>query len=365
MKYYTFKISNNTIQRSISYTKTIIWVAILLVLPFLVQAQEYELVWSDEFTDGMSTDWSYDIGGHGWGNNELQYYTNSNTSVSDGTLKITVKKEAIGNRLYTSSRIKTQGAKAWKYGKIEARIKIPKVQGNFPAFWLLGDIFNGSNWPQCGEIDIMEQINTEDIIHANVHYDNNGYKSNGKGISAAVADFHVYAVDWDEKAIRFLLDGNQYHQVNIENSINGTEEFHHEHFIILNYAMGGNWPGFVVNENELPSAIEIDYVRVYQKKSTTDIFTESLIPNEISISQAYPNPFNPATNLNIYLPQSESLSITVYNTLGQIVNLQSNLILNQGNNVVPINGSKWNSGMYFIVVQTKTQIFMRKIHLIK
>jgi len=211
----------------------------------------------------------------------------------------------------------------------------------------------------------MEQINTEDIIHANVHYDNNGYKSNGKGISAAVADFHVYAVDWDEKAIRFLLDGNQYHQVNIENSINGTEEFHHEHFIILNYAMGGNWPGFVVNENELPSAIEIDYVRVYQKKSTTDIFTESLIPNEISISQAYPNPFNPATNLNIYLPQSESLSITVYNTLGQIVNLQSNLILNQGNNVVPINGSKWNSGMYFIVVQTKTQIFMRKIHLIK
>ena len=129
--------------------------------------------------------------------------------------------------------------------------------------------------------------------------------------------------------------------------------------------MGGNWPGFVVNEAALPSAIEIDYVRVYQKKSTTDIFTESLIPNEIFISEAYPNPFNPQTNLDIYLPQSESLSITVYNTLGQIVNLQSNLILNQGNNVVPINGSKWNSGMYFIVVQTKTQIFMRKIHLIK
>lgn len=200
------------------------------VVPLRIIAQEYKLVWSDEFTDGMSTDWTYDIGGHGWGNNELQYYTNTNTSVSDGTLKIIVKKETVGNNEYTSSRIKTKGSKAWKYGRIEARIKLSKVQGNFPAFWMLGTSFNGSNWPECGEIDIMEQINTEDIIHANVHYYNNGYSSNSKSTNCNVDEFHVYRIDWDEESIRFLLDGQQYHEVNILNGINGTDEFHEEHF---------------------------------------------------------------------------------------------------------------------------------------
>ncbi|MFA9391588.1 MAG: family 16 glycosylhydrolase [Prolixibacteraceae bacterium] len=242
---------------------------ILMLIPLFVSAQEYKLVWSDEFTDGMSKDWSYDIGGSGWGNNELQYYTNSNTSVSDGILKITVKKENRGTNKYTSSRIKTKGAKAWKYGRIEARIKLAKVQGNFPAFWMLGASFNGSNWPYCGEIDIMEQINKDDILHANVHYDDNGHRSNNKSINCKVSEFHVYAIDWDENSIRFLLDGDEYHKVNIANGIDGTDEYHKEHFILLNYAMGGDWPGFVVDESALPASMEVDYVRVYQKDQST------------------------------------------------------------------------------------------------
>lgn len=351
--------------KKVTSAPVIIGIFLLLHFPLFTQAQEYELVWSDEFTDSLSSDWAYDIGGHGWGNNELQYYTNSNTTVSDGTLKITVKKELFGTNQYTSSRIKTQGSQAWKYGRFEARIKLPKVQGNFPAFWLLGNTFNGTNWPECGEIDIMEQVNTEDIIHANVHYDNNGYRSNSKSLATTVTDFHVYALEWDEKTIRFLLDGTQYHQINIENSINGTDEFHREHFIILNYAMGGNWPGFVVDETALPSAMEIDYVRVYQKNASTDVLADAAIPNQITISETYPNPFNPSTNIEINLPQSDVISMTVYNTLGQIVQSEPNLRLNLGKNVVPIDGTNWNSGIYFIVVKTSTQIFTRKTLLIK
>lgn len=311
---------------------------ILVILPFIARTQDYKLVWSDEFTDGINADWTYDIGGHGWGNNELQYYTDSNTSVSNGTLKIIVENENVGNNKYTSSRLKTKGAKAWKYGRIEARIKLSKVKGNFPAFWMLGNTFNDFNWPECGEIDIMEQINMEDIIHANVHYDNNGYSSNSSSVSCNVSEFHVYGIEWDEKSIRFLLDGEQYHEVNILNGINGTDEFHEEHFIVLNYAMGGNWPGFEIDETALPSTMEVDYVRVYQKEETTSLFS-----NQNQGFKSYPNPVNEL--LYIELNENVNTNFEIYSITGVPLLSQQFSNINKG----AINVKKLNPGMYYLI----------------
>lgn len=318
--------------------KKISFIKFFVLVPLFVTAQDYQLVWSDEFTDGMSADWTYDIGGHGWGNNELQYYTNTNTSVTDGTLKIIVKKEIMGSNNYTSSRIKTKGAQAWKYGRIEARIKLSEVQGNFPAFWMLGTSFNGSNWPECGEIDIMEQINTEDFIHSNVHYDNNGHSSNNKSLNCNVTEFHVYGIDWDEESIRFLLDGQQYHEVNILNGINGTDEFHKEHFILLNYAMGGNWPGFEVDETALPATMEVDYVRVYQKAESTSI--TSIHNKGIS---CYPNPVNEV--LNIEFNETVNTSFEIFSITG--IKVYSQQVSNI--NKVSMNLNQLDAGLYYLV----------------
>lgn len=310
----------------------------LLLFPVLASAQEYQLVWSDEFTDSISLDWTYDIGGHGWGNNELQYYTPNNTSVEGGVLKITVKKENIGNNKYTSSRLKTKGAKSWKYGRIEARIKINQVEGNFPAFWMLGESFNGFNWPECGEIDIMEQINKEDIIHANVHYDNNGYRSSSKSLNCDVGVFHVYGIDWDERSIRFFLDGVPYHEVNILDGINGTDEFHKKHFILLNYAMGGNWPGFDVDESALPSSLEVDYVRVYQKNVSTSLTYD--FNNEI---KWYPNPVKDVLYIDCNTPGINIFEI--YSATG-VKQLSHNF---SGGNTGTININHLKPGMYYLI----------------
>lgn len=233
----------------------------------------YNLVWSDEF-EGTSldrTNWTYEIGtgDSGWGNNEYEYYTDrtENVSVANGNLAITARKEDYNGSQYTSGRIKTQGLQAFKYGIVEARMKLPKGQGLWPAFWMLGTNITSVGWPNCGEIDIMEYTNSDDHAIGTIHWFNqetNSYSYyTGQSHTLDVSEYHTYSVEWTDSSIIWYIDGIKYHEANT--TINGTEEFQEPHFIILNLAVGGNLPGFDVDNNLFPTSMYVDYVRVYQK----------------------------------------------------------------------------------------------------
>jgi len=227
------------------------------------------LVWADEFdgTQLNSLKWIYELGAGGWGNNEVQYYTNraDNTVVSDGTLKIILKKESYNNSSYTSARLISHGKYSFKYGKIEARAKLPAGGGTWPAIWMLGDnIFTGTSWPACGEIDIMEHVGNQlNKIYGTVHYGPSvaEHVLNGSTllIANATTDFHIYTCDWSSTTIKFYVDNVLFHSFGNSAGLPFNDKF----FLILNVAMGGDFGG-TVDPAFVSAAMEIDYVRVYQ-----------------------------------------------------------------------------------------------------
>lgn len=228
-------------------------------------AQNWQLVWQDEFTNSISSDWNFEVNGNGGGNNELQYYRAENASIQNGNLVITAKQENYLGKTYTSARMTTQGKKYWKYGKIEARIAVPSVQGIWPAFWMLGESIGALGWPKCGEIDIMEHVNTGNTNYGTIHWNSDANTHVDYGGNTQVNDitqYHTYSVEWDANAIRWYVDGTKYHEANIAGGVNSTSEFHENFFIILNLAVGGNWPGN--NIGAMPTSMYVDYVRVYQ-----------------------------------------------------------------------------------------------------
>ena len=243
---------------------------------------EYRLVWSDEF-DGDQLDesvWSYNTGGSGWGNNEKQYYTDrpENIRVQNGMLEIEARKEQYQNNEYTSARIMSKGKKTFTYGKFESRIKFPGGKGTWPAFWMMG---NSGNWPNCGEIDIIEHIGSQDTrasfaLHTVMK---NGTRGNNwsslKWFDYPLSgDFHVYGVEWaqEEKdgkdVIRFTIDGVQYAEV-WEDQIDNNDywPFNKPFFIIYNLAIGGNMGGSVDDAIfDTQRIMYVDWVRVYQRQ---------------------------------------------------------------------------------------------------
>jgi beta-glucanase (GH16 family) len=226
------------------------------------------LIWSDEFNTPGAPDpakWGYDIGAGGWGNNELQYYTNrlDNAIVSAGTLKIIAKRENFGGSTFTSARLLSRSRFSFKYGKIEISAKLPTGVGTWPATWMLGDNFLTAGWPACGEIDIMEHRGNDlNRIHGTIHYTGNS-GANGIGgttlIQNATTEFHKYACEWNAQYIRFLVDDRIYFTT--ANSANLP--FNQSFFLLLNVAMGGNFGGSV-DPAFASGTMEIDYVRVYQ-----------------------------------------------------------------------------------------------------
>ena len=235
--------------------------------------KNWTLIWQDEF-DGAAIDnskWTYDTGGDGWGNNELQYYSNrfENARIEDGKLVIEARQENYNGRDYTSARLKTQGLHSWQYGRVEARLKLPKGQGIWPAFWMLGNGISSVGWPHCGEIDVMENIGKETKkIFGTIH--GPGY-SGAQGFGGAYTvpsgnisdDFHVVTVEWQSNEIRWYVDGQRYHRAT-PSSVNGNWVFDQKFFLLLNLAVGGYWPGNPDDSTVFPQRYEIDYVRVYQ-----------------------------------------------------------------------------------------------------
>lgn len=241
-------------------------------------APNWNLVWSDEF-DGNSlnsANWTAEIGtgSGGWGNNELQYYTNrpQNLQVTGGNLVITAQRESYGGMNYTSARIKTQGLKNFTYGKVEARIKLPSGQGLWPAFWMLGSNITTVGWPKSGEIDIMERVNNNSFVNGTVHWDANGHAEYGRTSgNLDFSQFHTYSIEWDPNYIRWFVDGVQFNEFYIANGTGNTEEFQKPFFILLNMAVGGNWPGSPNASTPFPAQMLVDYVRVYQAASAQNI----------------------------------------------------------------------------------------------
>ncbi|HPF65315.1 glycoside hydrolase family 16 protein [Lentimicrobium sp.] len=239
--------------------------------------RNWQITWSDEFNGqaGQLPDaskWTFDLGTgqDGWGNSELQSYTNSTANISlddEGNLVITAINQ--GNR-FTSARIKTQGLFAQKYGRFEARIKTPYGPGLWPAFWMLGENIETVPWPGCGEIDIMELRGQEPhIIHGTIH--GPGY-SGGNPITGSYAlvndrfdaDFHIYAIEWDKDKIDFFVDDYLYQRIE-RGDVPGEWVYDQPFFILLNVAVGGNYVGFPTAQTPFPQKMYIDYVRVFRE----------------------------------------------------------------------------------------------------
>jgi beta-glucanase (GH16 family) len=266
-----------------------------LLILFLLAAQQsqaqttWQLMWSDEFSgETLNTNnWSYAFGNGGWGNNEWQYYSNAaeNIEVSNGALKITARHEGTGPTEYTSARIITKDRFEFQYGKVEARMKLPLGQGLWPAFWTLGANIDEVSWPRCGEIDIMEHVNNEYMTHGAVHWYNNGHSFTGQGTSVDPTEYHVYGVIWDSNQIRWFVDGIQFYQFNIQASNQSDDAFMHPMYLLLNLAIGGNWPGYPDASTPFPSSMLVDYVRVYQPLLANGVEGVGQMPLSI-----FPNP---------------------------------------------------------------------------
>ncbi|UFH51844.1 glycoside hydrolase family 16 protein [Spirosoma sp. KNUC1025] len=238
-----------------------------------------KLVWADEFDKaGLpdSTKWMYEVGGHGWGNNEQEFYTDrrpENARVENGKLVIEARKEVYQGKNYTSARLLTKGKQTWKYGRIEALAKLPKGVGTWPAIWMLGTNISKAGWPKGGEIDIMEHVGfDEGVVHGTVHTEAYNHtrkteKGNAVSVPNVTTDFHLYAIEWTADQIDFFVDNQKYYSV--QKSVLGNTEaqwpFDQPFYLILNVAVGGNWGGQKgVDETIWPQRMEIDYVRVYQ-----------------------------------------------------------------------------------------------------
>lgn len=239
----------------------------------------WQLTWSDEFNyTGLpdSAKWTYDVGGNGWGNNELEYYTNAslaNASVSNGTLKIKAIHEHKDGREYTSARLLTKGKKEFTYGKIEIRAKLPAGIGLWPAIWMLGADASKVGWPLCGEIDIMEHVGYEkDSILGTIHTKAYNHiigtqKSKKIYIENPYGEFHLYSIEWTPEKIDFFMDNKLYNHFENEHKTMAEWPFDKPFFLIMNIAVGGALGGKMgVDESAFPATMEVDYVRVYSHK---------------------------------------------------------------------------------------------------
>jgi len=281
----------NKINKYKEITKDILYKSFLLISFFAATSCSTDttqkvtnfskLVMQDEFnTDGVpdATIWGYDLGtgnsltGGGWGNNELQYYTNraENVKVENGYLLITAKKESYNGSSYTSARLTTKGLFEQAYGRFEARIKLPYGQGIWPAFWLVGANIDEVGWPQCGEIDIMEYRGQEPTkVLGTVH--GPGY-SGENAISKSYSllnnrfdtGFHIFGIEWGPNYINYYVDNVLYNQITPAD-VTGDWVFDHPFYIIINLAVGGNFLGNPNSETVFPQTMLVDYVRVYTK----------------------------------------------------------------------------------------------------
>ncbi|MDG1332458.1 MAG: family 16 glycosylhydrolase [Crocinitomicaceae bacterium] len=317
-----------------------LFLALFGLTTFASNAQ-WTLIWSDEFGgDALDqTKWVPETGGWGWGNNELQYYTDGdNLTVAGGALIIEARQEQFGGNSHTSGKIITKDIFEIAYGKIEARIKVPLGQGIWPAFWMLGANIDQVSWPYCGEIDVMEHVNNEMAIHGTAHWHNGGgHTYDGNSAVVNPTNYQVYSIEWNDQEIRWFLNGNQYHYLSIANNTQSTGEFQLPFYLILNLAVGGNWPGYPDASTVFPTQLEIDYVRAYKLDAEA-----SVIENEIAEVSVFPNP---AVD-QLTVESSLEGNATITGMDGSIISEE--VILSGSNN---LSIADMAEGMYLLTIQ--------------
>lgn len=269
-------MTNSPKRRTVNFFSLAALLTIYIFCTPDVRTKDRKLVWSDEFDySGLpdNTKWAYDTGGHGWGNNELQYYTAGrieNARVGNGSLIIEARKEAFEGKEYTSARLVTQGKSTWQYGKIEVRAKLPDGRGTWPAIWMLG-ARTPLAWPDDGEIDIMEHVGFhQGFIHASIHSKKYNHvigtqKTDTIVVPDCSREFHVYGLEWSAGLIKVSVDGKDFFEFKNEHTGYDAWPFDNKMYLLLNIAVGGNWGGQQgVDESIWPRQMIIDYVRVYQ-----------------------------------------------------------------------------------------------------
>ena len=302
-----------------------------------VKSTHAALTWADEFNS--ISGWSFQIGGGGYGNGELEYYRSQNATVSNGVLAITAKRESYGGYAYTSARMSKGN---FLYGFFETKATIPMVQGMWPAFWMLGTNIGSVGWPACGEIDIMEHVNTGTDIHGSLHWNNGGQKDWTTIGYTSPGNSHYYQCNWNMYGFKFYIDGVQYGPWVGSASGNGMNDngmgaFRQNFFILLNLAVGGYWPGNTIGA--LPATFWVDYVRQYTAAAKDADGTEAeplfnsdgsfarfsneaiASPENTSINM-FPNPMNTDGTLNIQLSNYDvnaPVNIDIYNISGQLM----------------------------------------------
>lgn len=279
---YQWKVNGNNVgTNSPTYTSSSLLsgqtIQCVLTSNSTCQHAPWNMIWNDEF-NGTSLDltkWTPQTGATGWGNNEWQNYTNSSNNIQfdDGQLHIVARNDGPQGLQYTSARLITKNLFSFKYGRVSGRLQIPTGQGIWPAFWMLGANIDQVSWPACGEIDIMEHINNEAVIYGTTHWSNNGWTHNSGSINTAVDGYHDYMVEWDSLKVKFFMDGQFYHEHIISSSNNSVDEFTKPFFLLLNVAVGGNWPGYPDGTTTFPVSMDVDYVRVWQRNNATNATT--------------------------------------------------------------------------------------------
>jgi len=290
MKVFNQRNSGRILRLSGASRRWLLGMGILWLTAAHAQVEDvpaWQLVWYDEFgqADGSapnSSNWTYDLGGDGWGNQELQTYTSrrQNSSIQNGCLVIEAREEQLRGtdgilRDYTSARLKTQGRRSWAYGRIEARMQLTEGQGIWPAFWMLGANITSVGWPNCGEIDILEQLGHQgNTVYVGLHGpgysggDNVGSQITIRSTHPLPSTFHLYAVEWEPERIRWLLDNKVFFEATPSDLPKGAPwVFNTPFFIVLNVAVGGIWPGPPDGTTVFPQRLQVDYVRVYRRWS--------------------------------------------------------------------------------------------------
>lgn len=319
---------------------------------FAVQAQTWQLVWSDEFngpanTSPSSQKWAIDTGAGGWGNQELETYSNSTDNVyQDGNGNLVIKAMRSASGGYTSGRLTTQYAMAASYGRVEARIKLPTGKGIWPSFWMLGSNISTAGWPQCGEIDIMENLGDQaSYVHSTIH--GPGFQ-NGIGVANQLAsgqfssDFHVFGVVWSPDTIQFQVDSVTYATMTPSSLPAGSNwVFNQPFFLLLNVAVGGTWSGYPDSSTVFPQAMLVDYVRYYRDISKPVInpgevldsvsLTKTMAPGSVLALSGTGLSANSSTNLlTTNLPTVfEGTSVLVDRKAAALVSVSPTLILAQ------------------------------------
>lgn len=324
----------------------------------------YTLKWNDEFNESAinSSNWGYETGDGtdyglpaGWGNNELQLYTDTpeNSFIekdADGVSALVIAATEAGTGNYRSAKLTTQGLQSFRYGKIEARIKLPTAQGMWPALWMLGDNITEISWPGCGEVDILELVGSEpDVVHANIHYtDGDNKYSNDEGSPKMINEtfnqnYHHFSIDWTPTEITFSLDGTVFKTTSI--SDDGMKEFHRSFYLILNVAVGGSWPGNPDASTSFPQKMYIDYIRYYTKDGFTAPAAPPLNIEEETVGQ-FIDPNIADNAIKEGFTEIDSLEVNVYGPAAPLVSTSDTAIDGAASVAHDFPGGGWGGAFY-------------------